>query len=367
MEYKKIYKSDDEIDVVALIRPVWLQRKLILKTVFSFAILGLFVAVFSEKEYKSSTVFVTQTSEGKVGGSLGGLAAMAGINLGSMEGDSGINPIIYPKVLNSINFQKELMETKLSFSNGVEKVSYKHYYSKVHKGSLVSLLKKYTIGLPGVLIKKIKGKKVKNIGTPINSTLLKVSLQEFDLMKQLKEQVELDVNEDDGYITLSAKMPEALAAAELALKTQSLLQKYIIDFRIQKSKEQLKYIKERYWEVEKKFKECQLRMADFQDKNKFVTTAKSKIEWQSINDEYELIYGVFTELSKQLEAQYIKVTENTPVFTIIEPVSIPVEKSNTRKLFVLIGYSIFGFFVSFLIILFKIIFPKLKKTLNEIS
>lgn len=364
MEYKKIYKSDDEVDIVALVKPVWLHRKLIFKTVLMFALLGLFVAIFSDKVYRSSTVFVAQTSEGKVGGSLGGLAAMAGINLGSMGSDSGISPVLYPKVLNSINFQKELMETKLSFSDIEEKVTYKRYYAEIHKASFISLLKKYTIGLPRILIKMLKSEKIENMSSTRNNALLEVSLQEFRLMEKLNDQLELDVNEDDGYITLTASMPEALASAELAHKAQSLLQQYIIDFRIQKSKEQLKYIKERYFEVEKKFKETQLKMAEFEDNNKFVTTAKSKIEWQSINDEYELVYGVFTELSKQLEAQYIKVTENTPVFTIIEPVSIPVEKYKPKKLLILIVYCFLGFFVSVFIVFFKTVFPEFKKKLK---
>ncbi len=51
------------------------------------------------------------------------------------------------------------------------------------------------------------------------------------------------MNEDDGYVTISANMPEALASAEMALRVQELLQQYVIDFKIQKSKEQLEFIK----------------------------------------------------------------------------------------------------------------------------
>ena len=75
---------EQEIDLVEVIRKLWRNRKLILKVTVAFMILGVLVALFSAKEYTAGSTLVPQSSDKKIGGSLSGLAAMAGINLGDM-------------------------------------------------------------------------------------------------------------------------------------------------------------------------------------------------------------------------------------------------------------------------------------------
>jgi uncharacterized protein involved in exopolysaccharide biosynthesis len=344
-ELKNRIVKDDEIDMILLLKTIWEGRKTILKITVVFMMIGLFVAVFSEKEYTASTTFVPQTNETKVGGSLGGLAAMAGISLGGVSGGSEIAPALYPQIINSIPFQRELLDSPLTIEGQAKKISFRAYYRDVYKPSVFANIKKHTIGLPGLLIQFIKGLPVKTTGNSIENTgLLFVSEEESELIKRLTAQFSLEVNEDDGYLTVTARMPEAIASAELAFNAEELLQQYVIDFKIKKSKEQLAFIVERYDEVEKKFKDIQLKIADFDDKNKFTTNAKSKIEAQSMRDEYDLVYGVFNELAKQLEAQYIKVTENTPVFTVLKPVTVPLKKSKPNRISILIIWILLGVF-----------------------
>ena len=140
----------------------------------------------------------------------------------------------------------------------------------------------------------------------------------------------------------------------------------IIDFKIQKSKEQLNYIKERYDEVEKKFVDVQLKLAKFEDKNKFVNTAMSKIELQTIQDEYNLIYNVYVELAKQLEAQYLQVTEDTPVFTIIKPVFVPIEKSKPKRLFIVFFTTFLGSILGSLLVFGKLFIRDLKEKWDQV-
>ncbi len=85
--------DEDEIDLIALAKTLWEGRKTVIKTTLIFMAIGLFVAIFSQKEYTAATTFMPQTTDGKIGGSLGGLAAMAGINLGGMSSDSGIHQV----------------------------------------------------------------------------------------------------------------------------------------------------------------------------------------------------------------------------------------------------------------------------------
>ena len=58
--------------------------------------------------------------------------------------------------------------------------------------------------------------------------------------------------------------------------------------------------------------------------------------------------GSFTSidgLATQLEQAKIKVKEETPVFTVLEPVKVPVNKSRPKKLFVVLGSLFIGVIV----------------------
>ena len=74
-------------------------------------IIGLIVAIFSQKEYTASSTMVPQLSksQSKLGG-LSSLAAMAGFNLDMNMETSELSPYVYPQIVQSVPFQLELME-----------------------------------------------------------------------------------------------------------------------------------------------------------------------------------------------------------------------------------------------------------------
>lgn len=137
-------------------------------------------------------------------------------------------------------------------------------------------------------------------------------------------------------------MPQAKAAAQMVQKAQVLLQDAITDFKIQKAKDQLAFVGERYAEKEKEANLAQQKLANFRDRNKNVSTAKAQTELERLTAEYNLVYGVYSELAKQLETQKIQVKENTPVFTVIEPVSVPIQKSKPKRAMILVIWTFLG-------------------------
>ncbi|WP_461642363.1 GNVR domain-containing protein [Labilibaculum euxinus] len=336
--------ADDEIDLIALAKTLWNGRRTVIRTTLIFMALGLFIAIFSAKEYTASTTMVPQSAEGgsKLG-SLGGLAAMAGINLGSMGGGSSIPPTLYPKIISSIPFQKELMQTPLSIEGQKKQVTFAHYYEEIYSPGLLGYIKKYTIGLPGLIVKAIKGEHTDAmLASQSNDQLLSITEDEKKLIERLSDQLSLEVNDKDGYVSLSARMPEAKAAAQLAKKAQELLQQAITAFKIQKAKDQLVFVEERYAEKEKVFNAVQEKLARFRDQNRNVSTAVAQTQLERLQSDFSMASSVYTELAKQLETQKIQVKEDTPVFTIIEPVAIPIEKSKPKRPMILVIWTFLG-------------------------
>ena len=357
--------EEDEIDLIAIAKTLWEGRKTIVKTTLIFMGIGLFVAIFSEKEYTASTTFVPQTSDSKIGGNLGGLASLAGINLGGMNSGSEISPSLYPQIINSIPFQLEMLQTPLTIGDQKEKITFEEYYEKHYRPSVLGYIKKYTIGL---FLKALKGEPKNLVLNEGNQPkLLSITQEEYKLFERLEEQLVLEVNLDDGFVTISGNMPEAIASAELTLKAQELLQQYVINFKIKKSEEQLKFIQDRYAEKEQEFKSIQNKLAVYRDRNRNVNSAIAQTILEKLQSEYDLAYGVYSELAKQLETRQIQVKEETPVFTVLKPVVIPVEKSKPKRFIILIIWSFLGSFSGILSLFGKKSFIAIRnvKNLNE--
>jgi len=326
--------KEDEIDLIALAKTAWDGRKTIIKITLIFFVIGLFIAIFTPRQYSVTTVMVPQASGGqsKLGG-LSSLAAMAGFNL-DMSSGSEMSPVIYPQIVKSIPFQKELMYTKLNFEGYNEKISIYDFYTdpQYSKFNLLSFVKKFTIGLPGTILKAIRGKtKEMNAGIYSKNKIIRFSLIEKKISEFLVEAVYLNIETKDGYITLTAIMSEALAAAQLGQKAQHLLQKYITEFKIEKAQSQLNFVEERYKENKAAFELAQKTLAQFRDQNKNVSTALARTEEERLQSEYQIAQSVYTELAKQLENSRIQVKQETPVFSIIEPISVPTESFTPKR------------------------------------
>lgn len=338
---------EQEIDLIELLRNLWNKRRFIIKVMVVFAILGIFVALVSAKVYTAQCTIVPQTGGKTSSGNLSGLAAMAGINIGGTESGELLSPKVYSKILTSVPFQKDLMQVKIKFQEYEEPMRLLDYYTdeKYHKFSLVGFLKKYTVGLPGVIIKAIKGTteepelSVKNDSLIIIESLTK---EENDCIKAMNGVIALNLNDKEGYFVLAANMPEALAAAQLTSAAQILLQKYITAFKIEKVKNNMQFVEGRYLEAKGEFEKKQQELAAYRDANRSFAMESARTNEERLKTQSDLLFGVYSELAKQREQANIQVKETTPIFTVVNPVTIPTERSKPARALICIAFTFLG-------------------------
>jgi len=355
-------QTDDEIDLLALAKTVWNQRKLVFRIVGLFVLLGLLVAILSPKEYTASGTYLPQTSEGgKAGGSLSGLASLAGINLGGAGGGSEIPPTLYPKIVGSVPFKKAMLKAPLQFEEIDQEVTYQEYYEGYSSPGLLGYIKRYTIGLPGLIIKTLKGEQKEEIGTNEGGEIITVSPNEVGHFKRLGGQLSVSFNDNEGFVQLSAVMQEPKAAAQLAKYAESLLQKEVIDFKVKNAEEQLKFTEERYQEKKKEFEAIQNKLAQFRDRNQNISSSVALNQLEKLEAEYNLAFSVYSELAKQLEQAKLQVSKDTPVFSVIDPITIPAERSAPSRSLILITYIVIGIIISLSIVFGSKYFVILKK------
>lgn len=339
--------EDEEIDIMAIILRLWEKKWFIIKVTCVFAVLGVLVAIFTPKEYTASCVVVPETKGGAFSSSsLGGLAAMAGINLGGSSGGEMISPVMYDKLIKNIDLRKELMRTPINWEGYEEPITILDYYTNPDyaKSSVLGTVKKYTIGLPFVILNAIRGKQeAKDVELPSEGPKLSAYTQdELKCIKAFAGQFSLMADKKNGDVTISARMPEALAAAQVAEAVKNLLQKYVIELKLQKAEVNYEYIKQRYDEAKVVFEDKQAEYAKFQDANKVLSTALSQAKEEQMRSEFTVAKNLFNELTTQLVQAEMKIKEDIPILTVVEPVQVPLERSKPQRVKIVFIWCLLG-------------------------
>ncbi|MFW5872376.1 MAG: Wzz/FepE/Etk N-terminal domain-containing protein [bacterium] len=351
-ENQKRRIEEDEIDLVEVAKTIWRNRKTIYKTVAVFFVIGILVAVLSPVEYESETILLPEVQEegisaGMAGGLLkqfGGLAGLAG--LGSAE--MGVmSPQLYPQILKSTPFLLHVMEQPVYFANEDTTVTVYQYFDEVKSPSFFGLVAEYTIGLPGK-IKKALSKKEEEVMVKNEDGKIKLTEKQKEIAEGLIDRIEVELDDEMGTVEIKAKMPDAEAAASIAEIAKNYLTDYVTDYRTNKASEDMQFIQDRHEEAKIRFENAQSRLAYFRDRNIMLSTARARSEEERLNNEYQLAFNVYNGLAEQLEQSKIAVQEKMPVFEVLEPVKVPIEKSEPRRGMVVIIFLVIGLILSFL-------------------
>ena len=338
---------EEEIDIMALIIRLWEKKWFVIKMMCVFAVLGVFVAIFTPKEYTASCVVVPETKGGAFStSSLGGLAAMAGINLGATSSGEMLSPMMYDKLMKNIDLRKELMQTPINWEEYDDPITILDYYTNTEykKSSVLGTVKKYTIGLPFTILNAIRGEgDTTEVSLPTDGKSLSAyTRDELKCIKAFQKQFSIMADKKNGDVTISARMPEALAAAQVVDAVQNLLQKYVIELKLQKAEVNYEYIKQRYDEAKVVFEQKQEEYAKFQDANKMLTTALSKAKEEQMRSEFTVAKDLFNQLTTQLVQAEMKIKEDIPILTVVEPVQVPLERSKPQRTKILFIWCFLG-------------------------
>lgn len=362
-------EEEGGIDIMALLRGLWDGRKTIFICLGIFIVLGLVAALSMKRTYSVTTVMVPQMGDAKSG--LGGLAALAGFDMGAASNNGELSPLIYPQIVSSVPFRLEMMHTPLHYQKCDTLISMFDYAkAKYEKPSVFSYVMKYTIGLPGVILGSLSSKP-KEITLPGGNGTddgapkpVVVSMDEYKMLQGMGQVISLDVDKKEGYITMHVNGSEPIQTAELALKAQQLLQDEVTRFRTEKSQSELEYIQARYDEAKAEAERYQMALAGSRDRMQNVVTTSSTVGKERLQSKFNVANTVYLEMAKQLEQAKMKVKKDTPAFSIIEPVTIPMKPSNSRAK-TLIIWVFLGVVVGCGIVLVKGYWPKLKEKFQK--
>ena len=352
--------NTDEIDLVGLLRKIYLEKIFILKVSIVAVLFGVIFALFQPNEFTSSTTFIPQLSSGvnTGGSSLSGLASLAGINIGSMESSSEFPPTLYPQVVNGVPFKLDLLSNEIKINNKVVLVR-DYFLEKKSSFNIIGTIKKYMIGLPSLILSSFKDEsEILN-----KSIIYSVTEEDKALFELINNNLSLSINEKEGFITISFTDSNKKVAAQITQIAQNLLQEKIIEFKNRSSKEMLDFALKQYSEKKDSYEKLQDERALFVDKNINISSSLFQNKLSRLDSEVNILESIVQQLASQVEQAKLQVNKDTPVFTTIQPVTIPYERSAPKRSQIVIVFAFLGLALSIGFVLIK---EPVKKILRSI-
>lgn len=329
-------------DWVSLTRKLWNGRTTLIVSVLVGMSIGVALALLSKPSYTATAILVPQTTTSATS-QLSGLASLAGINVNLAQA-SELSPVVYPRLANSLRFKLEVMYTPYRFKKYDEPVSLYEYYTREKP-----VAGEFAPAAPGDST-SVSAESRLSLSSTEPAAL---TVAEAKVKRILDKNIFLSLDKKDGLLTLKVTLPEAEAAAQVAQKVQDMLQRDIIRLQTGKAQAELDFIQERYDAVKAEAESYQAALAAGSDQFKELVSSVPKISNTRLQTRYNIANSVFQEMAKQLEQAKIQVKKDTPVFTVVEPVSVPYQKDGQGRVVLVLVFTMLGAIVGVVLIMLK--------------
>lgn len=351
-------KVERKTNVTELLNHLKSNRKLIVKCFVITSILALVIYIGTPTEYKVDVKvlpemanqdpnnMLRQLSGGAAGGLLSG-------GLGGRQNNDFIDPVLYNEIMTSSPFLFGILEDSYKHSE-LGKISLRDYYANHKPDDIFTLLKKYTVQLP----RQFRSGQQQMDSLQAREVFQKEGIvqgADQSIVNDLKDKFAVSYKPTLGTVNLSVSFYDAIMAKEIAEKGTASIIDFLIEFRSQKANLNLNFVQKRYDEAQANFFKSQEELARFRDSNFNVQSASVKIREERLQAEFNQASGIFNNLAQQLELAKVKVQEETPVFTIIEPALLPRSPYKPNLLLFIAGVIFVGIVISFSAIYFKVV------------
>lgn len=329
--------EEQEIDLMELAQKVWAERKLVFKACGCAVIVALIVAFSIPKEY-TTTVILAPESGSNSGGSMSALAAMAGINIGGKTGEDALSPELYPDIVSSTPFLTELFDVRVKDRKAeIDTTLYGYLmdYQRAPWWGVITSAPFKALGWTMSLFKSEEETEGEGDGKLNPFCLTK---DEMAIATALSQRMTVSVDKKTGVTTLTLTMQDPLISASLTDTVMVRLQEYITEYRTNKARHDLAFTERLYTEAKENYTEAQQKYATFVDANQNIILLSYRAEQERLQNEMQLAYSVYSQVSQQLQMARAKVQEITPVYTVVQPATVPLKAAKPNKLMILVGF-----------------------------
>lgn len=372
----KLPSNNIEIDLIEKAKHIWAGRGTILIFIFVCAGIAYFHSSFGPTEYTSTSSLI-QESEGASVGDFGSsfLSSLTGLNISSNNsanmsavatGRAPLPVTLYPRIVASTDFQKELIYTELEFStldSTLTLFDYFHDYKEpAFRDKVYTLAGNMTIYLPLTVLQWTKsflsGAKDAIFSlwrdeTIANPEDTEVQIVEDDRLQSVSSEekavmdwliLKINLASSDGVMEITTNLPDPKAAALVNAKLVEYIQEYIKDYRIKKAQQNLEDTLERYKLAKERYEEAQFELAEYQDENINISSNRASIEEERLRNEANLRYNIYNSVAQEVEQARMVLQQQVPVFNPLEKPNVPQAPSTGTSPLLLVFAGLLGLF-----------------------
>ena len=333
--------AEDEVSLLDILLVIARHKRLIVRTVLVFTVLGLLYAVLAPTEY-TSTARVVREAQTEGGNLPGGISALRGLGINLGGAASGLTPEAYPDILTSREVRLAVVRDTFYFPEEDARMTYVQFVDQ--PPGLVGNVLKYTLKLPWTLKAALvpaapRPAGVDSAGKPVYPTEA-----EEQAIKAVAGKVSSSVDQESGLMTINVTAGEPGLAAALAESFLRHLTERVRTIRTDKARQNVDFIEQRFEEAKEELRAAEEQLAQFMDRNQRINSAQLRTEQERLQRQVTFASDLYSELQTQLTQARIELQRSEPVITTVEQPVPPMQRSAPKRtLIVLLSLILGGF------------------------
>lgn len=352
--YSVLHKNTKEpiIDFLRLWAAIKRRKKTYFKVIPTVILTVWILSLGLPDYYKCRVQLVPEDSYTMGGGALAMLASSFGVNLGGgTQGSDAITVLLYPDVLNSVDFKTTLFNIKIQRPTDKVPMTYYDYLKNEQKDAWWLSAREKLLGI--IFGKEEEEDKKEN--TAINPFELTPEQAGISGMINSKIVCEIgaSVAKQASLITVEVTDQDPHVAALLADSVKAHLQEYITDYKTKKARHDLEFTEKLYKDSKKNYERARQLYADYMDANHDLVLESVRQKQTDLENEMQLLYNNYNAISTQLLAAKVRVQEVTPAFTTLQPATVPLWPEGPKRSRMVVVFTIAALFFTTLWVLFK--------------
>lgn len=353
--------ENQEIDLIALFRKLYINRKNIYKAVGIGIAAGIIIGFSLPRTYQVDVNLSPESGVSATGG-LSGIASMFGLGSASAGfGEDALTFNMFPEIVKTNPFALEMLQIPIQTQKGDSIILYD--YLDTEKKSWWG----YAMGAPGMLIGGIKSlfKEEQKDSVKVIDPF-RLTPEQNGRIGMLKQILEVETDKKSNMTKITVSLQDPLAAAIVADSAVHKLQEYITDYRTRKAKQDYDFQLSLCEQYKKEYFEAQQEYAKFADANRNVILQTVTSEKERLQKNLTLAEQIYSQSMGQLQVLRGKLQEAKPVFAVVEPATVPLAPASPKKLMIIVVFAFLAFIFESAWILFgKDIYHDFKNELKK--
>ncbi|WP_439557337.1 Wzz/FepE/Etk N-terminal domain-containing protein [Dyadobacter sp.] len=302
-----------------------------------FAVIGILYSFLLPKLFTAQTILLPEYGmSGK--NSFFSMAVTA-----ERGGAEKLVPELYPNILKSTPFGQYLLKQPVIDESGKKYADLREYFARDTSQNWLASIKGLFRSKPGP----------PKAQTPLpKSNIISLSSDEQAKISAAIGLVSINVDDKNGIITIECEMADPVVAAMIVESAKEYLIQYVEDYRTSKTSDQALFLDDRVKEAKARQDRAEYALSSYRDRNRNAFLNVARIEEQRLQAEYVLAQSIYSDLVVKLEQSKIKVKEEKPVFKILEPAKVPINKSSPKRLIIALVFAVIGAILTLIYIVF---------------